>query len=460
MMNGNSVGTERLLSEPLNKLIKELALPAIAAQLINLLYSIVDRIYIAGIPETGTAALSALGMATPLVMTVSAFAAFAAYGGAPLASLALGAGNKQRAVKLLESNAVGTFVIAVLLTLLAQLFLPELLYFFGADRSNFVYALEYARIYLMGTIFALPAIALNSFISAQGEARIAMRTVLLGAVANVLLDPLFIFVFKLGTAGAAYATVISQACSVCAVLYFLCSTKAKLALRSLSFDWRLFLQSLSLGVSGFIMVTTESAVIIVYNILLAKHGGAMHLANMVILQSVMQMLFIPMSGYISGVQPLLSYNYGAGNMLRVKSILLKSFKILLSFSAFTALSAVFFPQVYALVFARTEELQALTVRYLPLFIAGMTIFGLQELAQMYFVGSNQVGKSIFLALLRKVVFLIPLSVFLSQIYGLTGIYLSETLADASSASIAACLFYFSLRRSLRCKSGKTGNHAG
>lgn len=449
--------TERLGQAKINKLLVELALPAIVAQLVNLLYSIVDRIYIGRIAGIGSVALSGLGIATPIIFVVSAFSAFSVYGGAPLASLALGAMKDKKARSLLESNTVGTIIIALLLTLLTELFLPNLLYAFGAQSHNYPYAEAYLRIYLSGTLFVFLALSLNSFIAAQGEVKIAMRTVIIGALVNVVLDPLFIFVFKLGIAGAAYATVIAQFCSMLAVLYFLCRGEARLALRKLSFNISLYWESVRLGVSGFIMMVTESAVIVIYNRLLAAHGGPLHVANMVILQSVTQILFIPMGGYISGVQPLLSYNYGARNYGRVREILLKSAVILLLFSLLIAGSAAFFPQLYSYIFTSDKNLHALVIRYLPVFISGMMIFGCQQLAQMFFVGTNQVLKSISLALLRKVVLMIPLSLLLSHYLGLFGIYLSESLADAASASIAAVLFGVTYRKLFNSGKGNSNS---
>ncbi len=435
----------RLGTDPIRPLIKELALPAIVAQVINLLYNIVDRIYIGRIPEVGPLALSGLGIATPIILIVSAFAAFSAYGGAPLASLALGAEEHDRARRLLQSNASLNLGLAALITLLSQLFLPQLLQIFGAQTSNRPYAQAYLRIYLMGTVFVLMVMSLNSFISAQGEAKIAMRTVVIGAVANIILDPIFIFLFKLGVRGAAYATILSQAISMLAVLKFLSSSQARLRLRRLSFEARLVWQSVRLGVSGFIMIATESAVIMVYNRLLGAYGGELHVANMVILQSVMQMLFIPMNGYVAGVQPLLGYNYGARQYERVREILKNSLVLLFAFSFSTAVLAALLPGLFASIFTGDTALKALVIRYLPIFIIGMSIFGLQEIAQMYFVGTNQALKSIFLAMLRKVILLIPLCFLLAKRYGLMGIYVSEALADFCSASTAGFMFFHAYR---------------
>ncbi|MDO5696139.1 MAG: MATE family efflux transporter [Eubacteriales bacterium] len=434
-------GTERLGQEPVGRLIRELALPAIVAQVINLLYNIVDRIFISRIPDVGSLALSGIGVALPVILIVSAFSAFSAFGGAPLASISLGAGDVDRAERLLKANAGMALLFGMLITVLANVFLNPLLRFFGARETNLPYAAEYLGIYLLGTVFVLGTLALNSFINAQGSSRIAMRTVVIGAVANIALDPIFIFTLNMGIRGAAVATVISQGLSFIAVLLFLLSKKSRLRLRGVSLEKRLVGESMKLGVSGFTMTATESAVMTVFNRLLSLHGGEMHVATMVILQSVLQMLFIPMSGYVGGVQPLLSYNYGAGNRARVRMILNRSLCILCGFSFLTALSAVLFPGIYARIFTDDPALAVLVRRYLPVFIAGMTIFGFQETAQMYFVGTNQALHSIFLASLRKIILLIPLCFILSAHFSVFGVYISEALADALSASTAGWLFF-------------------
>ncbi|MDO5734360.1 MAG: MATE family efflux transporter [Eubacteriales bacterium] len=440
------VNPDRLGQDPVKSLIKELAMPAIVAQLINLLYNIVDRIYIGRIPETGSLALSGLGIAAPIILTLSAFSAFASFGGAPLASISLGAGDEKRAERLLQTNAGYSLLLGVLLTVLTTIYLEPLLYFFGAQESNLPYAASYLRIYLIGTTFVLGTLALNSFISAQGASRVAMRTVLIGAIANIILDPIFIFTLKLGVRGAAYATVLSQALSFITVLYFLLSKDTKLRLTGLRLDLKLFFESTKLGISGFTMIATQSAVATVFNRLLSVHGGELHVATMVILQSIIQMLFIPMNGYIGGVQPLLSYNYGAGNLQRVKEILQRSLILLCSFSFISAVTVALLPGLFAWVFTNDPELASLVRQYLPTFIIGMSIFGLQETAQMYFVGTNQALRSMFLATLRKIIILIPLCYILSARYSVYGVYLSEAIADASSASIAGLMFFSQYRK--------------
>lgn len=441
----NRTNPDRLGQDPISKLIKELALPTILAQLINILYNIVDRIFIARMPESGSLALSGLGIATPIIMTIAAFSAFSSFGGAPLASISLGAGDERRANRLLQANAGFILLLAILITVFCSIYIKPLLYFFGAEKSNFIYAQSYLRIYLLGSCFVLGTLALNSFITAQGASRIAMRTVLIGAVFNIILDPIFIFVFKLGVKGAAYATIISQALSFGSVLFFLLAKDTRLRLSGLKLDFGLILESLRLGVSGFTMLATQSAVVMVYNRLLAEYGTELHVAAMVILQSIIQMFFILMDGYISGVQPLLSYNYGAGNYLRVKEILRRSLLLLLSFSVISASIVALFPGVFAAIFTSDPDLVNLVKTYLPIFIIGMSLFGLQETAQMYFVGTNQALRSIFLAVLRKIVILIPLTYILAARYSIFGIHLSETVADATSAIIAGLMFFSQYR---------------
>lgn len=276
---------DRLGTAPIGRLIRELALPGIVAQVINLLYNIVDRIYIGRIPEIGSLALGGIGISMPIILIISAFAAFATSGGAPLASISLGAGDRDKAEQYLNSNAGFILAVSLAVTVLGSVFLSPLLRFFGAQANNFSYAHDYMQIYILGTVFVLGTLALNSFISAQGEAMTAMRTVLIGAVSNIILDPIFIFLLGMGVRGAAVATVISQALSFLSSLLFLRSDRSRLKLTGIRIEPALLLQCLALGISGFTMQATESAVTTVFNRLLGVYGGELHVSAMVIMQS-------------------------------------------------------------------------------------------------------------------------------------------------------------------------------
>lgn len=445
-MANQVTGAERLGREPVGKLIRELALPGIVAQVINLLYNIVDRIYIGRIPETGSLALGGLGICMPIILIVSAFSAFSSSGGAPLASIAMGERDYRKAERHLQSNAGFVLLLSLILMILGLIFLDPLLWFFGAKENNFSFAHDYMQIYFLGTAFVLGTLSLNSFISAQGEAMIAMRTVLIGAVSNIVLDPIFIFALHMGVRGAAIATVISQALSFLFTLWFLRSPRSRIRLNSLKIDYPLILQCIALGISGFTMYASESAVVTVINRLLGQYGGEMHISAMVVMQSMIQMIFIPLAGYQNGVQPLLSYNYGAKNRARVLSIMQKSFIMMFGYTLAASLTAILFPGLIAGIFTGDQALVDIIVKYLPVFMAGMTIFGLQMLAQMYFVGSNKPKYAIFLASLRKLILLIPLCFILSRSIGLFGIYLAEPISDAVSAACGGLLLFVQLRR--------------
>lgn len=438
--------SDRLGTDPLAKLIRELAMPGIVAQVINMLYNVVDRIYIARIPEVGSMALSGLGIVMPLLMVFGAFSAFTTAGGAPLASIALGAGDQKRAEKLLSTNATLMAILGFLMTTLGLIYKRPLIHFFGGTEANFIYADEYLSIYLLGTVFVLGTLGLNSFISAQGEAKIAMRTILIGAISNIILDPIFIFALNMGVKGAALATIISQFISFMSVLLFLISPQSKLRLRGLSFDIKLVWESVKLGIAGFVMSSTQSAVVTVFNRLLALHGGDLHVAAMVVLQSIMQMIFIPMNGYVMGVQPLLSYNYGAKQYDRVNRIIRISAILLVSFAATISILSILFPGAFAFIFTNDPALTLLVRQYLPIFIAGSTIFGMQMVAQMYFVGSNQPGFAIFLASLRKIILLIPFCFLFAAWWGVVGIYAAEAVADALSAITSGLLLVWHVKR--------------
>ena len=438
----NQTSDERLGTAPLGKLIFSLAIPAVVAQLVNLLYSIVDRIYIGHIAEAGGMALTGLGLCTPLLLIVAAFAAFAGSGGAPLASMELGRGDRQKAERILTASFVMLVVISVVLTGLLLLLKRPLLRFFGASDATIGYANDYIKIYLCGTLFVQLALGLNNFISGQGQAKVAMLSVVIGAVANITLDPIFIFVFDMGVKGAALATIISQALSAAWVLRFLFSEKSVIRIRRayLIPDAEILKKIASLGVSPFIMQSTESLIAIVFTSGLQKYGGDLYVGTYAILQSTMQMAFTPGHGFSFGAQPIISYNYGAKNFSRVKKCFLIVTGILFAFSLLFYLFVRLCPAFIAGLFTSDPELAALAAEKLPVYMFGMSVFGLQMGAQSAFLGMGQAKISLFIACLRKIILLTPLALILPLFMGVKGVYLSEPISDTVSALTSIVLF--------------------
>lgn len=450
MMQENSKQDEKLGNAPLGKLIVSMALPAVAAQLINVLYNIVDRIYIGHMAECGDVALTGVGVTFPIIMLISAFSAFAGMGGAPLASIQLGKKDYEKAERILGNSAGMLLVFSIVLTTLFSIFKTPVLYAFGASDVTIVYARDYITIYLIGTIFVQLALGLNTFISGQGAAKTAMLSVLIGAIINICLDPLLIFGLHMGVRGAALATVISQAISACWVVRFLASEKSvvRLRLSSMKFQRDIILKIAALGVSPFIMQSTESLVSVTMNSGLQKYGGDLYVGTMAILASVMQLIIIPMQGITQGVQPIISYNYGAGNKERVKGAFFRMLAITFTGIFILAGIAVIAPQVYANIFTTNKELIALTTKVMPIYFAGMMLFGIQSSCQTTFVALGQAKASVFIALLRKVILLIPLAIILPKFVGVMGIYIAEPIADIISVTTTAILFSVTAKRIL------------
>ena len=439
----NRSSEEALASAPIGMLMLKLSVPAVAAQVINMLYNIVDRIYIGHIPEVGRTALTGLGITFPIIMLVSAFAAFAGMGGAPLASIRLGAGDRDGAEKILGSSTTMLLCTSVVLTVVFSIIKEPVLMAFGASPDTIGYAVDYISIYLLGTIFVQYALGLNTFISAQGKAMVAMCSVLIGAVLNIILDPVFIFVFGLGVRGAAIATVISQGVSACWVVGFLCSGRSGIRIRkgNLKPNWSVIGKIAALGIAPFIMQSTESLVTVVLNSGLQRYGGDLYVGTLTIMQSVMQMVVMPTQGITQGVQPIMSYNYGAQNYQRVR----KTFKLLLKVTltvtvcAFLVVSLI--PEQLALIFNDDPELVELTGKMMPIFFGGIWAFGAQMACQSAFMAMGQARTSLFLALLRKVILLIPLALVLPWAMGnVLGIYIAEPVADFLASATTLTLF--------------------
>ena len=430
------LGTERMLP-----LVFKMALPAVAAQFVNLLYSMVDRIYIGHIPGIGTDALAGVGVTTSLVILISSFSAIVGGGGAPLAAIALGQGDRSRAGKILGNGFILLILFTLFTSLIAYTFMEPILLFTGASENTLEYAVNYLSIYLLGTIFVEISTGLNSFINAQGRPAIAMYSVLIGALLNIVLDPIFIFWLDMGVKGAALATVLSQACSAVWVLTFLFSRHASLPLekRYMALNRKIILSIFALGVSPFIMASTESLVGFVLNGSL-KTFGDIYVSALTIMQSTMLFVSVPLAGFALGFVPIVSYNYGHGNRERVK----ECFKIVMTFmflfNLVLILLMILFPSVIASAFTSDEKLIETVVQVMPVFLAGMTIFGLQRACQNMFVALGQAKVSIFIALLRKVILLIPLALMLPYLMGVMGVYAAEAISDAAAAICCTVIF--------------------
>lgn len=432
---------ERLGTDPMLRLIFRMALPAVAAQFVNLLYAIVDRVYIGHIPGIGTDALAGVGVTMSIVILISSFSAIVGAGGAPLAAIALGQGNRERAGKILGNGFVLLLLFTVVTSSLAYLFMEPVLLLTGASEHTLGYAEDYLSVYLLGTLFVELSVGLNAFINTQGRPGIAMTSVLVGAAMNIVLDPVFIFGLDMGVKGAALATILSQACSAGWVLRFLFSRQASLPLerRYMKLNKGIVLSMLALGVSPFIMASTESLVGFVLNGSL-KHFGDIHVSALAILQSAMQFASVPLVGFAQGFVPVASYNYGHGYKDRVRSCFRISLITMFSFNFVLMLLMICFPSVVASAFTDDEILIGTVRCVMPVFLAGMTIFGLQRACQNMFVALGQARISIFIALLRKVILLIPLALLLPRFWGVNGIYAAEAISDATAAVCCTLLF--------------------
>lgn len=440
----------RLGTENITRLMISLAIPSVLAQIVNVLYNIVDRIYIGRIPGVGAVALTGVGVTFPIITIISAFSGFASGGGAPLTAIALGQGDRKRAERILGNCVSMLLFFTVILMAFFFVFQKPLLYVFGASDNTIGYSSTYISIYLLGTVFVELAVGLNTFISAQGQARTAMFSVLIGAVVNIVLDPIFIFVFHMGVAGAAVATIISQALSAAWVLRFLCSEKSGIRLKKagMKLDFSLIGQIMALGVSPFVMSATESAITIVMNHGLQVYGGDLYVGSMTILQSVLQLVFVPISGFTNGVQPIISYNFGAGKFDRVKMTIKRMISITFLAAFVYVVFAMLRPGLFARLFTTDEDLIALVKKVLPVYIAGMSVFGVQSGVQSSFLGLGQAKISLCIALLRKVILLIPLALILPRFFGVMGVYYAEPVADILSVLTASTLFLLNIRKIL------------
>ncbi len=439
---------KKMATEGIGKLMISMAVPSIIAQIINILYSIVDRIYIGHIKGVGMEALTGVGVTFPIITLISAFSAFVGAGGAPLAAIWLGKGDRKRAEKILGNGVTLLVFFTVILMAFFYAFQKPLLYLFGASDATIGYAVSYISIYLAGTIFVELALGLNAFIISQGQSRTAMMAVLIGAASNIILDPIFIFALGMGVKGAAYATVISQALSALWTVGFLISRKSSLTIKwqAMKPDFPVIGSVMALGISPFIMRATESLISIVLNNGLQKYGGDIYVGSLTIMQSVMQMYSAPLGGFTQGVQPIISYNFGAGNFDRVKKLYQSMITVCFLFAAMATVLVMIFPGFFAGMFTNDVQLIALVEEMMPIFMCGMLIFGLQQGIQPTFLALGQAKLSLFIAIFRKVILLVPLALVLPLEFGVMGIYYAEPVSDVLSAVTATVLFLFNIKK--------------
>lgn len=432
---------ERLGTEKMLPLIFKMALPSVAAQLVNLLYNIVDRVFIGHINGVGTDALAGVGITSSIIIFISGFANFVGAGAAPLASIALGKGDRKRAEKLLGNGFSMLLFFTLLMMTLSYIFMGPILSMIGASNNTLGYAEEYLSVYLLGTLFSQIIIGLTPFINVQGRPGISMFTVVIGAAFNIILDPIFIFVFNMGVRGAAIATVISQLISAVFILRFLLSDKATLKIKRKAMfpDIKIIGAILALGVSPFVMAITESFIGFVLNSGLAVYGD-IYVSALTVMQSAMQFVSVPLSGFGQGVVPVISYNYGHKNIDRVKKSVKIQLTVMFSVNLLLTLLTMLFAKQVASFFTDDAKLIEVVGRLMPVFLAGMTIFGMQRACQNSFVALGQAKISLFIALLRKVFLLIPLALILPQFMGVIGIYSAEAIADATAATICISIF--------------------
>lgn len=436
--------------EPLGKLLLRLAAPAVTAQVVNALYNMVDRMYIGHIPENGAAALTGVGVCFPLIMVISAFAALMAMGGAPRAAIMMGRGKHDTAERILGNCTTGTLIAGIVLMVLLLIFGRDLLMMFGASDNTIGYAEGYMRIYACGTIFVQIALGLNNFITTQGFASVSMISVVIGAVANIILDPVFIFAMDMGVEGAAVATVISQALSAAWVLRFLTGrrTVLRIRLRYMRPDLKLYGACLALGLSPFIMQSTEGVITVCFNSSLLAYGGDIAVGAMTILSSIMQFSMLPLQGITQGAQPIISFNYGAGNGNRVKKAFILQLAACVVYS--TALWAVvmFAPTLFTAVFTSDPALTAYAVWAMRIYLAALLILGIQVACQQAFIALGNAKASLFLAVLRKLILLIPLIFILPHFLedDAMAVFLAEPVADVLAVATTAMMFFIQFRK--------------
>ena len=443
---------------PVGKLLFRLALPTVVAQLINMLYNVVDRIYLGHMPEVGDLALTGVGVCMPLIMIVSAFAALVSSGGAPRASIHMGKGENGIAERILGGCLTLQLVISAILTAVLLIWGRPLLLAFGASENTIEYAASYMSIYALGTVFVQLTLGMNAFITAQGFTKVSMISVVIGAVANIALDPLFIYALDMGVRGAALATILSQALSCVWVVSFLLSNRSILRIKraNLTLSPRVILPCIALGTATFVMQASESVISVCFNSSLLRYGGDIAVGAMTILTSVMQFAMLPMQGIAQGAQPILGYNYGGKNAPRVK----KTFRILLItclvYSVTLWAAVLLFPRAFASMFTPDQALLDFTEKVLPVYIFGVGIFGIQIACQMTFVSLGNAPSSVIVAVVRKFILLLPLIYIVPHFTTdpTLGVYLAEPIADIIAVTFTTILFIFQFRKALRAIEGE------
>lgn len=443
---------EMLGSAPIGKLLFKLAVPTVIAQLINMLYNVVDRIYIGHMPGNGNLALTGVGVCMPVIMIVSAFAALVSAGGAPRASIFMGQKDMERAEKALGGCFGLQIIVSAVLTAVLLIWNRDFLLAFGASDQTIEYATAYMRVYALGTVFVQLTLGMNAFITAQGFTKISMVSVIVGAVSNIILDPIFIYALDMGVRGAALATILSQALSCAWVLSFLCSKRTMLKLKLKYFipSPKIVLPCIALGTASFIMQASDSVISVCFNSSLLKYGGDIAVGAMTILSSVMQFAMLPPLGIAQGAQPILSYNYGAKNTARVKQAYKLLLKICLLYSVAVWAAVMLFPGAFVSIFTPEAELIAFASRMLRIYYCGMILFGIQIACQMTFVSLGNAGSSVLVAVVRKFVLLLPLIYLIPSLISdkTIGVYMAEPIADVIAVTFTAILFAFQFKKAL------------
>lgn len=439
--------------EPVRHLLFILAVPAITSQVVNALYNMVDRMYIGHIPETGSAALTGVGVCFPIIMIVSAFAYLVGMGGAPRASIYMGKKDNASAEKIMGNCFSALVVTAIILTAVVLIFKRPLLYLFGASENTIGYAQQYITIYAFGTIFVQTTLGMNTFISAQGFSKISMLTVIIGAATNIILDPIFIFGFNMGVRGAALATIISQALSAVWAVKFLSGKNSVLKLKRINFkiDFSVLLPCMALGIAPFAMQSTESILVLCFNSSLLKYGGDAAVGAMTILSSVMQFAMLPLQGLTQGGQPIISYNYGAKNAGRVKQAFKLQTIACFTYAAVLWAAIELFPSLFVSIFTNDASLAVLARSSLRIYMAASFLMGIQVSCQQAFISFGNSKISAFLAIFRKIVVLIPLIYIMPLLLNdkVTAVFLAEPLADTIAVLTTVTLFYIEFKKLLK-----------
>ena len=444
---------EFLATEPIGKLLLRLSIPTVVAQLINMLYNIVDRIYIGHMPGEGSLALTGVGVCMPIIMLVSAFAALVSSGGAPRASIFMGEKDNESAEKTLGNCFSLQIVVSVILTAVLLIWNKDLLLAFGASENTIGYATDYMSIYAIGTLFVQMTLGMNTFITAQGFTTISMVSVIIGAVCNIVLDPIFIFGFQMGVKGAALATIISQMLSCVWIIAFLCGKKTQLKIKKENLKLRadIILPCIALGTAAFVMQSSESVISVCFNSSLLKYGGDIAVGAMTIMTSVMQFAMLPLQGIAQGAQPITSYNFGAKNAGRVK----KAFRLLLitcltySIALWTAVMIA--PKMFVKIFTSDASLAQFAAPMLRIYLGGLGLFGIQIACQMTFTSLGKAVNSIVVAVVRKFVLLLPLIYIMPSLLAdkTQAVYMAEPVADIIAVTFTAILFTFQFKKALK-----------